>query len=285
VIVKKGNKFLVMDSKGQKVLGTHDSKTSAEKQLTAIHISQQKNESRKLKFSDFLFETSAHTLEYHEKLNPKFWTGNKLKSEVKDKLIEIGKVWCDWAEIPKKAIKDFLFVGGNANFNYTQFSDIDLHILIDMDLLDDCPGLLDDYLKDKRDLWMLTHDISIYGNDVEVSAQDLSHEFPEDQGVYSLLDDKWLSEPSYKEIDIDDPHVSDKVSKYMKHVDDLINSNADISSLEKLKDKIKDMRSSGIKQGGEYSVENLIFKELRNSGYIQKIKDYIKSRQDKDLSL
>jgi hypothetical protein len=218
-------------------------------------------------------------------LNNKFWDGDVLRKEVREKLIEIGKALCDWAEIPNSAIKDFIFVGGNANFNYTQFSDVDLHIVIDSEKIDDCPDFFEDYMKDKRELWSLTHDITIYGNDVEVSAQDVSHPYPKDQGVYSLLKDKWITPPSKTQIDPDDPQVSKKVEEYITQIDNLINSNADIKILKKLKDKFREMRAAGIKKSGEYSIENLVFKELRNLGYIQKIKDYIDSRQDKDLSL
>ena len=58
-----------------------------------------------------------------------------------------------------------------------------------------------------------------------------------------------------------------------------------LESFEKIKTKIKDMRNSSLKKSGENSVENLIFKELRNLGYLDKMNEYIKSRQDESLSL
>lgn len=39
-IVKQGKKFVVMDNKKTKVLGKHDTKKSAEKQLAAIEINK-----------------------------------------------------------------------------------------------------------------------------------------------------------------------------------------------------------------------------------------------------
>ena len=40
MIVQKGNKFVVKDSKGEKVLGTHSTKKAALRQLAAIEASK-----------------------------------------------------------------------------------------------------------------------------------------------------------------------------------------------------------------------------------------------------
>jgi len=45
------------------------------------------------------------------------------------------------------------------------------------------------------------------------------------------------------------------------------------------------MRTAGLKRAGEFSTENLVFKELRNQGYLDKMVNYMTSRQDKELSL
>jgi hypothetical protein len=65
----------------------------------------------------------------------------------------------------------------------------------------------------------------------------------------------------------------------------LIDSNAEDESFKKLKKKFGDMRKAGIKKAGEFSQENLIFKELRNKGYLDKMNQYIKSKEDEKLSL
>jgi len=43
----------------------------------------------------------------------------------------------------------------------------------------------------------------------------------------------------------------------------------------KLKKKILEMRKEGLSRSGEFSVENLVFKKLRNEGYIEKIIELI----------
>jgi hypothetical protein len=167
-----GDSWYVMDSQGKKVLGKHKSKAKAVAQLQAIEISKhEKNESQILSFGEYIRE-GLSTLEYHPTLNPDLWQDNKLKEEVRNKLIEIGQTWVDWANIPVNSVKDIILVGGNANFNYTPKSDVDIHILIDVDEIPNCPDFIDDYLKDKKQLWSLTHDIKIHGHDVEVYAQE-----------------------------------------------------------------------------------------------------------------
>ena len=90
------------------------------------------------------------TLQSHDKLNPKYWTDEKLDPEVWQALNKISKEWAKFANIPSRAIKDIILVGGNANYNYTRFSDLDLHLVVDKSKIADCPELLDDYLRDKK---------------------------------------------------------------------------------------------------------------------------------------
>ena len=236
-------------------------------------------------FGEFITESSDLTLRYHDQLNSKLWQGDKLKPEVREKLIEIGNAWAEFSSIPQEAIKDMILVGGNANFNYTDFSDIDLHLLVDKDDMPDCPDLLDDYLKDKKQLWSFSHDISIYGHDVELYAQDVNAEFPANQGVYSLTQDNWMVPPTKQEVNFDDPNLIRKIEDYVNKINGLIDSNAEDESFKKLKKKFAEMRKAGIKKAGEFSQENLIFKELRNKGYLDRMNQYIKSKQDEKLSL
>jgi hypothetical protein len=281
-----GDKWQVLDSTGKKVLGTHDTKSDAIKQLSAIEISKkERNESKIKGFGTFIQESVKLTLQYHDVLNPKLWDDNVLKDDVRQKLIEIGNTWVDWAGIPPNAAKDFILVGGNANYNYTPYSDVDLHILIDPAEIENCPEFFDDYMKDKKQLWSLTHDITIHDHDVEIYAQNMNDDFAQNQGVYSLTQNEWLSEPRKLEVNLDNPQIKQKVEEYINKIDGLISSNAEEESFNKLKKKFRDMRASGIKQAGEFSIENLVFKELRNLGYLDKMSSYIKSRQDERLSI
>jgi predicted nucleotidyltransferase len=223
---------------------------------------------------------------YHNKLNIKFWEGGSLRDEVKQKLMQIGMKWAEFAKIPSEAIKDIILVGGNANFNYTRFSDLDLHIVVDKSQIADCPDLLDDYLRDKKKLWALVHDIKIYSHPVELYAQDESDPLPANQGVYSVTNDQWIMEPRPVQVDLSDPLLLRKVRDMMERIDDLIENEADDTDvLKKLQKHIRNMRASAIQQGGEFALENLVFKELRNRGYLDKLSDHIRHLEDTTLSL
>lgn len=223
---------------------------------------------------------------YNNKLNIKFWEDGIIRPEVKDKLMQIGNKWAEFAKIPSDAIKDFILVGGNANYNYTRFSDLDLHLVVDKSKIADCPELLDDYLRDKKKLWALVHDIKIYSHPVELYAQDENDPLPANQGVYSLTKNQWIMEPRKVEVDLTDPLLFRKVRDMMEKIDDLIENEADDPDvLKKLQKKIRDMRASAIQQGGEFALENLVFKELRNRGYLDKLSNHIRHLEDTNLSL
>jgi len=236
-------------------------------------------------FRNILREAVELTLQYHDELNPKIWDDTKLKSEVRAKLMMIARTWAGFAKIPPAAITDIILVGGNANFNYTPYSDIDLHVVVDMDKIPECEGLLDEYLRGKKQLWGLVHDIKIYGHDVELYAQDKEIPYTKDQGVYSIKNDKWLVQPVKKEVDLKNPNIKRKVEQYIEKIETLISTSAEYEAFETLKTKFREMRAAALKQGGEFSVENLVFKELRNLGYMNKVEEYLRSKQDERFSL
>jgi hypothetical protein len=55
--------------------------------------------------------------------------------------------------------------------------------------------------------------------------------------------------------------------------------------MTKIKERVTAMRKSGLAQAGEWSVENLVFKLLRNQGLIDKLADRIRGLEDQELSL
>jgi hypothetical protein len=212
------------------------------------------------------------TLQSHDTLNPKLFTDKKLDSEVWQALNKIGKEWASFANIPSAAIRDVIVVGGNANFNYTKHSDIDLHLVVDKKGIK-CQGLVDDYLQSKKQLWALTHDITVKGQPVELYAQDFRDPFRQGQGVYSLKSNRWLQEPKRVKFNSKSPEVVNKVRDIQFQIDSLINSKSDdISAFKQIKNRLKGMRSSAIEKGGEYAPENLAFKELRNRGTLDNMK-------------
>ena len=236
-------------------------------------------------FTNFLSELKI-SLEYHDKLNPKLWVDDKLNPEVRKKLLEFIDAWRIFAKIPKELVQDIIMTGGNANYNYTALSDIDVHMIISRDKLGDDRAMVDDYLQDKKMLWTLTHDITILGYPLEPYAQDPSEHFHSGQGVYSLKNDKWVQKPEHGDYNWkNDVVLKNKIKYYMHTIDSIINDNMDLDAVDKIKERIRDMRGASILAGGELGFENLVFKELRNKGYLDKLNDYKKTKKDKELSL
>jgi hypothetical protein len=250
-----------------------------EKKLLNIMIRDMKEE--------VLTETKI-SLEYHDKLNPLLWDGTKLRPEVKKKLIEFGYAWASFAKIPRDMIQDIIMLGGNANYNYTSKSDIDVHIMIDRNAFAKGASreIIDEYLQDKKLLWTLTHKIAILGISLEPYAQHSEDGFPSNQGVYSLSRGEWIQFPNRGEYDFkNDKALKQKVMFYKKSIDDIIKNKMGSDIVREFKRKIREMRGSAIARGGEFSLENLVFKELRNRGYLDKMNRYEQSLKDQSLSL
>jgi hypothetical protein len=226
------------------------------------------------------------TLQCHDELNPKLWDGDVLKSTVRNTLVKFADSWSQFAKIPKSMIQDVVMTGGNANYNYTAKSDIDVHVIIDRSKLFSDAKFVEEYLQTKKSLWTLTHNIQVYGYSIEPYAQDVTINYPKSQGVYSLKNDKWIVKPTKCNYDYaNDPLLKQKVKDYMHAIDQMIQSKMGNDQFQVLKTKLKNMRAESIQQYGEYGRENLVFKELRNRGYIDKMNKYQASLKDKELSL
>lgn len=237
-------------------------------------------------FSEYLSELKL-SLQYHQELNPKLWSNeNKLRPEVRKTLLNFAYAWADFAKIPRSMIQHVVMTGGNANYNYTNKSDIDVHLIIDRSKLFSNPKYVEEYLQDKKSLWTLTHNIDVYGYPLEPYAQDSDIKYPKNQGVYNLTKDEWQLKPVKTDYDFKNDHLlKQKVSHYMHTIDHMIKSRMSADQFDVLKSKFKNMRTAGLQKYGEFSRENLIFKELRNRGYIDKMNKYESSFKDRELSL
>lgn len=227
------------------------------------------------------------TLQYHNTLNPKIWQNSRLKDEVRGKLIQIADAWAKFANIPNSLIVDIIITGGNVNYNYTDQSDIDLHLVIDRNQFNPDRQLTDDYLQDKKILWTLSHnDLHIYGYPVELYAQDVTETPHSGQGVYSIMHDEWIQQPQNLSINFArNYYLQKKVKFYKDLIDKMISQNATDGTLDMIKQKIRKMRGDSIAKNGEFAFGNLVFKDLRNQGYLDKMDNYQRSNQDKALSL
>lgn len=244
-----------------------------------------------MSFVTYLSESDSFSFQYHSSLHTKLWDGFSLNPKVLSSLTRIYKEFFDFLEVsPDYHVVDVLFTGSLANFNFTPYSDIDLHLVLDKspDYCDDCGIDLRDFLDTKKNLWNSQHDISIFGFPVELYTQ-LQGEVLTATGVFSVLHNKWLTKPEHLS------DLSDKINEYAvnikskdikQQIDSLISSDSDdLFEIKELKTKIKNMRKAGLKKSGEFSVENLVFKDLRNTGYLDKLDKLKNTAYDRELSL
>jgi hypothetical protein len=218
-------------------------------------------------------------------LNQRIFDGDIIREEVRLKMLEVAHAWQHFAKIPDKLVKDVILTGGNANYNFTKYSDLDIHIVMDRYKLFNNKEYVDDYLSDKKTLWSLTRKIKIKGYPVEIYAQD-SNDILAASGVYSLRYNKWLAKPIHGDYNFKhDEALEKKIDEFKDMVDNMISNKASESDFKILKDKIKNMRNAALASGNEFSFDNLLFKSLRNEGILDKMNKYIENIKDKELSL
>ena len=229
---------------------------------------------------------SSH-FQIHTKLNPTLWENGILKPDVAKRLLTIANDFLEYVGIPLK-IQDIVITGSMANFNYTKYSDIDLHIILDFALVNQNTDLVSEFLLAKRSLWNDKHKIMIGEHEVEVYPENAG-EVHHSTGIYSLIQNDWIRKPIGKTPDkvIDTYAINTKVNDLMHQIDETLSlppANK-LLAITELKEKIKKMRKCGLQMNGEYSVENLTFKVLRNTGYIQKLWDGASEAKNQILSL
>ena len=218
---------------------------------------------------------------YNSILCPDIWDGETLKPEVSDQLLKIATTFYKSTDLTAP-IEDILFLGSTAGYNWTPTSDMDLHIAIDFSKIDENKELVQKLVDGYKSQWNDKHDIKINNHPVEVYIQDADHE-TRSQASYSVLNNKWIKKPKYEDPQIDKEAIK---SKY-KDLVSKINNAIDEQNLEKLKAMVKrlyDMRETGLSSGGEFSPENIVFKLLRSSGFVNKLKTNITKLTDKELN-
>jgi hypothetical protein len=197
----------------------------------------------------------------------------KMIDLVREKLLTVSDQFIDFLGVDF-FVHDIVLTGSISNYNWSEYSDVDLHIIIDFDESGHNKELLKEYFGAKKDVWNSTHHITIKNYVVEIYVQDVSEPHVS-SGVYSVLNNKWIVEPQKEKHKIDDHMILSKGDDYMTAIDTLISKKEkgeDVSSdIKTLKDKLKRFRQSGLSDGGEFSYENLTFKLLRRNGYIGKL--------------
>ena len=228
--------------------------------------------------------------EIQDDLNRDVWEAdNTLNDEIAQKLLRIARDFYEKLDLPAP-ILDITFTGSMANYNWTDLSDIDLHIVIDYGAVNENLELVKNYLMEAKSNWNRNHEITTKGHEVEMYIQD-SNEPHHSTAVYSILNDEWVIEPQKVSFEASEDAIRQKADHFICRIDLLEKMYQEgryeevYGDSERLRQKLRNYRQSGLEKGGEYSLENLVFKYLRNSEEIERIYDMKKDSYDQMMSV
>ena len=200
--------------------------------------------------------------------------------DIRKKLLGIVDLFMSSIKIDGINVADIVLVGSITNYNWSEYSDIDLHIMVDKKTITMDEETLDDYFNVKKQLFNSTHNLNIKGFDAEVYLQGVD-EPNASVGVFSLMKNEWIKSPPKNRLIVNKVNIKIKIKTFLLDlyiIEQMINEKESpektLVLINKLKDKIKKYRKSGLTNGGEYSDENLVFKYLRRTNYLQKLSDY-----------
>lgn len=220
-------------------------------------------------------ETTKNTL------NQKFFNGNVLREEVRQALLKIADKFKNELDLPFEPV-DIYFTGSCANYNYNEYSDIDLHLVYDFEEAGVNAEILSNYLFSAKKLFNDKYDIKIKGYPVELGAENQAEPLVS-SGVYSLIQNKWIKEPNNANTEIQEPNAP-FYQKIVNDIEEAIQSN-DSKVIGDMWKELAQLRKISLADEGEFGPGNTLFKMLRNKKYLERLKDaYYNSESDR-LSL
>lgn len=217
----------------------------------------------------------------HNELNPELFEGNKLKSDVREALLNIADKYKESLELPFEPI-DIYFTGSCANYNYNDKSDIDLHLVYDFENAGINAEILSKYLQSAKKVFNDKYDITIKGIPVEIGAEN-SAEPLVTSGIYSVMNDNWVKEPTEKNKEIvepEEPYFQAIVNEIEKAI-----QSQDSQVIGDLWKRLGQLRKDSLAQEGEFGAGNMMFKKLRNEEFLTRLKDAYYNSVSQDLSL
>jgi hypothetical protein len=223
-------------------------------------------------------ELSIAPISYSSELNPKLWDNNQLILEVRVQLLKIARHFADFLNVKRLNLRDITISGSNAAYGYNDSSDLDLHLVADI-ATDEMAELYDA----KKNVYNTKYNIKIKGIDVELYVQD-SQQAHHSAGIYSVLNNKWLSEPKNEIPTATHQEVKSKARNYAGRINQALKSN-DLNTSKETMVNIRRLRQAGLESGGEGSVENLAFKLLRARGQIDRLVKHINKLESAGLSI
>lgn len=215
-------------------------------------------------------------------LNPKVWDHDHLKGEVKGALLRIAEDFIKFVDLPFEVV-DIVITGGNANYNYTEHSDIDLHIITDYNSIE-CDRTAAELFDTKRLLYKRDYDVNIRDIPVELYVEDMERPAVSG-GSYSIMNDQWLSKPNPDIPDYDEAEVKRMVKVWHEIFRHAVYT-GDLQTCRKSVQLLRKYRQMGLDTAeAEFSTANLVYKSLRNDASLKGITTFIDRLHDQELSL
>ena len=218
----------------------------------------------------------------HNSLNPKlFDSNNLLRPDVRESLLDISENFLQDLEIPLR-VADIQMVGSNASYNYTESSDIDLHIISNTDSLNyDCSSIILMYYNLEKTLWNREYTPTIHGIPVEIYVEDVNTSSISN-GIYSVLEDTWVKFP--KKLNLKEPNLEPLLTSVQSMVLRALSS-FDLDLVQTVIDDLYMIRKNSLSSDGENGVGNLVFKRIRDLGFLDDLRERESYLVSRSLSL
>lgn len=216
----------------------------------------------------------------HDELNPVLWDGNTLRDEVRTKILDLVKEFQSTLDIPL-TILDINIVGSNASYNYTEKSDVDVHIVTNFEEYGYPQEFVQAAMNSFKSNFNTKYDVTYGGFNVEVYIEDVKSA-PQSNGIYSVVDNEWIKEPVKLEpISVDlEPEYSEMINR----INDILTSGTEQDIINVI-DDLYVIRRNSLVQGGEFGKGNLIFKQIRNDGLLDALKQKRVELASQELSI
>lgn len=211
------------------------------------------------------------------------YTSHLMRADVRERLLEIADEFL--AQIPedlKFKILDIRLVGSNAAYNYTEHSDLDIHIVVNLaDICRECPKVVQYLFNAEKQRFNVNYDITVKGIEAEIYVEDV-RAGTMTNGIYSILEDRWVKFPQkstdeQQDIDIT---TTDYYIEYEGYIEDVLESGTSEDIINIINDLYM-IRKESLESDGEAGEGNLLFKAIRNAGLLDELKNkYYEVRSD-----
>jgi predicted nucleotidyltransferase len=197
------------------------------------------------------FQQILNSFSIKKTLNPKIWenpedpTKATMVPKVRKALERIADEFIEYLG-DDVFVEDVVLTGSLSNFNWSEFSDFDLHVIVDLQQYENDSELYKELFNLKKQVFNDKHDIKIYGYDVELYAQD-AEESHYASGVYSVMNNEWVTKPKKFKAEIDKDILSGKIKNWTEKIDKSLESD-ETEVLDNIKNKLKEYRQSGLEK-------------------------------------